>query len=52
MLGSKNMAFINHWGRAELANRMVLARFRYLAQTKHLPKEIMNAMASDVHALI
>ena len=48
----KDMNFITPWGRAMLANNMVLSRFRYWAQTMHIPSEISSAIASDVHALI
>ena len=40
------------YGRAMLANAMVLSRFRYWAQTMHIPPDIRTAIQEDVQAMI
>ena len=39
-------------GRAMLANTMIYSRFRYWAQTMHMPTDIGDALDADVQALI
>ena len=52
LAGWKDLNHVTPWGRAMLANNMVLSRFRYWAQVMHVPTEIMQSIASDVQALI
>ena len=52
LAGWKDLNHITPWGRAMLANTMILSRFRYWAQVMHVPTEIMQSIASDVQALI
>ena len=40
------------YGKAMLANAMIYSRFRYWAQTLHMPTDIAQAIDSDVQALI
>ena len=58
---NKCKSLIAHWhdipkltilGRAMLANNMIYSRFRYWAQTMHMPDEISRAIDEDVQAMI
>ena len=40
------------YGKAMLANSMIYSRFRYWAQTLHMPDDIAQAIDSDVQAMV
>ena len=48
----KDHAGLTQFGRGMLANAMVLSRYRYWAQSMRVPGHIMDAILSDVQALI
>ena len=57
----KCKSLVAHWhdipkltvlGRAMLANNMIFSRFRYWAQTMHMPDDISRALTEDVQAMV
>lgn len=51
-LKCRDLNYIIPWGRAMLANNMILLSFRYWAIVMHSPERIMTVIAEYVHALV